>query len=125
MERYQISQLEAAGEFLNLLGIPGPYTFKEKVRTIEVSKAAIEGRLRGSLENCYVSIKEVANKICKDIYAERVKRQKRVPREIPFVDWRDDLELSSSIASPSSCIGRRFSSKGGGSKSIGTSFYFL
>ena len=98
MERYQISQLEAAGEFLNLLGIPGPYTFKEKIRTIEVSKLAIEGRLRGSLENYYIPIKDVANKICKAIYAERLKRQRNATREICFVDWRDDLELSSSIA---------------------------
>jgi len=99
MERYQISQLEAAGEFLNLLGIPGPYTFKEKVRTIEVSKSAMEGRLRGSFESCYIPIKDVANKICKAIYAERLKRQRNATREICFVDWRDDLELSSSITS--------------------------
>lgn len=87
MNRYQISQLEAAGEFLNLLGIPGPYTFKEKVRTIEVSKEAIEGRLQGSLESCYISIREVANNICQNIYAERLKRQKMVSRELYFVDW--------------------------------------
>jgi hypothetical protein len=106
MNRYQISQLEAAGEFLNLIGIPGPYTFKEKIRTIEVSQEAIEGRLRGSLESCYISIREVATKICKDIYAERLKRQKRFPRKLYFVDWRDDLELSSSMISPNGWLGR-------------------
>ncbi len=100
MLRYQINQLEAAGEFLSLLGIPEPYTFNEKVRTIEVSKEAIEGRIRGSLESYYISMKEVANKICQDIYAERVKRQKKSPRDVYFVDWRDDLELSVSMARP-------------------------
>jgi hypothetical protein len=113
MNRYQISQLEAAGEFLNLLGIPGPYTFKEKIRTIEVSQEAIEGRLLGSCESCYISIREVATKICKDIYAERLKRQKRFPRKLNFVDWRDDLELSSSIVSPKGWLGRRLGSRQG------------
>lgn len=93
MNRYQISQLEAAGEFLSLLGIPGPYSFHEKIRTLEVSKEAIESRLRGSLESYYISIREVANKICQDIYAERVKQQQRSPRGLYFVDWRDDLAL--------------------------------
>ena len=67
MSTYQISQLEAASEFLSLLGISVPYSFKEKARTIEVSKEVIEGRLRGSLESYCISIKEVANKIFQDI----------------------------------------------------------
>lgn len=111
MEHYQISQLEAASEFLNLLGIPAPYTFKEKVKTIEVSRSALEARVRGSLESYYISIKEVANKICKDIYAERLNRQQHAKRGICFVDWRDDIELSSSIANSSRQERRKFSSQ--------------
>ncbi len=92
MQRNQMNQLEAADEFLKLLGIPGPYTFKEKVKILELSKIAIEGRLRGSLESCYISIKEVAYKICKDIYAERLKQKYSSQRELCFLDWREDLE---------------------------------
>lgn len=95
MANYDFSQLEAADEFLHLLGIPGPYTFKEKVRTFEVSKIAIEARLNGSFESCYISIKEVANKIYNTIYADRLKQQYSLPRELCFLDWRDDLEAFS------------------------------
>ncbi|MEW6494330.1 MAG: hypothetical protein AB1589_17720 [Cyanobacteriota bacterium] len=97
MIKYQTNQLEAADEFLRLLGIPGPYTFKEKIRTLEVSQVAVESRLHGSLESCYISIREVATKICKDIYADRLKQKYSYPRELCFVDWRDDLESFSLI----------------------------
>jgi hypothetical protein len=92
MAKYQRNQLDAADELLKLLGIPGPYTLKEKVKILEVSKAAIEGRLRGSLESCYISVKEVAYKICQDIYAERRQQKYSSPRELYFLDWREDLE---------------------------------
>lgn len=106
MAKYHFSQLEAADEFLHLLGIPGPYTFKEKVRTLEVSKTAIEARLSGSLESCYISIKEVANKICNTIYADRLKQRYSFPRELCFLDWRDDLE-SFSVDLPSNQVSRQ------------------
>lgn len=93
MENYHTSQLEAADQLLSMLGIPAPYTLKEEMKILEFFNLARECKLQENLESCYVSIKEVANKICTEIYVDRLKQNKfNLCRELYFLDWQDDIE---------------------------------
>jgi hypothetical protein len=68
------------------------YNLKEKIRTIELSRTIRTSRLKSPIENFYISIKEIANKICTEIYSDRLRQQCSYPRSVFFLDWRDDLE---------------------------------
>jgi hypothetical protein len=77
---------------LEVLGVPGPYSLKEQITTIELLKLALESRIKSPRQSGYISMKEVANNICTEIYADRLRQQYSYPRQLFFLDWRDDLE---------------------------------
>ena len=92
MEEYQTNQWESAEKLLEVLGVPGPYSLKEQITTIELLKLALESRIKSPRQSGYISMKEVANNICTEIYADRLRQQYSYPRQLFFLDWRDDLE---------------------------------
>ncbi len=94
MNDYPTNKLEAASQLLELLGVPCPHTFQEKVQALKaseaVSEAASKGRLKATLHNYYVLMKQVANKISDDRLKQEYSALKGYPLKICVTDWRDD-----------------------------------
>lgn len=92
MKNYLPSELQVADKLLEQLGVPRPYTLQEEVMTLNLLKIALYRKLKTNQSNRPISRKTVAHKICSQIYAERRHNNPVAPRELCFVDWRDDLD---------------------------------
>ncbi len=94
MDEYSVNKLEAASELLQLLGVPYPHTFQEKVQAIRASEAASQGankgKLKATLHNYYSFMKQTANKISEDRLKQEYNSLKGYPMKICVADWRDD-----------------------------------
>ncbi|MCA1994048.1 MAG: hypothetical protein LDL41_18685 [Coleofasciculus sp. S288] len=96
MKMYPTSKLEEASELLELLGVPCPHTFQEKLQTLEASEAVSEatskGKLKGTLRTYYILMKRVANKIANERLKQDYSALKGYSMKICVTDWRDESE---------------------------------